>query len=119
MPVAGIIRPAPGQAAGRIDGGVRIRAAGPGAAARLEGHHERQPGLGELPAEPVLIAVGAVHGHRAEREPRRLGRTRQIRTDGQLGAERRVIPAHREVPGPGYTALHAPGNTTAHRPTPW
>jgi len=92
VPVAGIIRPAPGQGAGGIDGGVRIRAVGPGAAAGLEGHHERQPGPGELPAEPVLIAVGAIRGHRAEREPRRLGPAREIRADGQLGAAGSFLP---------------------------
>ena len=69
VPVAGIIRPAPGQGAGRVDRGVRVRAVGPGAAARLEGHHERQPGVGELAAEPVLVAVGAVRATARKANP--------------------------------------------------
>ncbi len=59
-PVARIVRAVPGQRAGRIDRGVRIRAMGPGPAARLERHHERQPGLRQLGAEPVLVPVRAL-----------------------------------------------------------
>jgi hypothetical protein len=65
VPAAGNIRPAPGQGTGGIDRGCARRAVGPGPAGRPERHHERQPGLGELAAEPVLVAVGAVGGHRA------------------------------------------------------
>ena len=101
LPVAGIIRPVPGQRAGRIDGRVRVRAVGPGPAPRLERHHERQPGLGKLAAEPVLVAVGAVRDDRTEHEPRRSGLDRQVRADRQLGAEPRVVLALREVPGRG------------------
>ena len=101
LPVAGIIRPVPGQRAGRVHRGVRVRAVGPGPAARLERHHERQPGLGELAAEPVLVPVGAVRGHRAEREPRLPGPDRQVRADRQLGPERRVVLPLREVPRRG------------------
>ena len=39
-------------------------------AARLKRHDERQPRLGELTAEPVLVAAGAARGHRTEHEPR-------------------------------------------------
>src|SRR6266576_1676723 len=90
VPVAGIIRPAPGQGPGRIDRGVRVRGAGPGAAARPQRHHERQPGLRELAAEPVLVAVGAVRDHGAEREPRLPRLRRQARADRQLGPEPRI-----------------------------
>ena len=101
LPVAGFIRPVPGQGAGRVRRGVRVRAVGPGPAARLEGHHERQPGLRELAAEPVLVAVGAVRGHRPEREPRRPGPERQVRADRQLGPEPRIVLPLREVPRRG------------------
>ena len=83
------------------DRGVRVRAVGPGPVARLERHHERQPGLGELAAEPVLIPVGAVRGHRPEREPRLPGPDRQVRADRQLGPEPRVALPLREVPRRG------------------
>jgi hypothetical protein len=75
----------------RIDRRVRIGAVGPGPAARLERHHERQPGPGQLAAEPVLVAVGAVRGDSPEREPRIPGPDRQISADRQLGPERRVV----------------------------
>ena len=101
LPVAGILRPVPGQRAGRVDRGVGVRAVGPGPAAGLEGHHERQPGLGQLGAEPVLVPVGAVGGHRPEREPRIPGPDRQVRADRQLGAEPRVALPLREVPRRG------------------
>jgi hypothetical protein len=61
---------------------------------RLERHHERQPGPGQLAAEPVLVAAGGVRGHRPEREPRGhrpereprgLSPDRQIRADRQPG----------------------------------
>src|SRR5262249_4638697 len=99
LPVAGIIWPVLGQRAGRVDGGVRVRAVGPGAAARLESHHERQPSLGQLGAEPVLVPVSAVGDDRAEREPRARSPDGQARADGQLGAERRVVFPLRKVAG--------------------
>ena len=37
--------------------------------AGFQGHHERQPGLRELAAEAVLVAVGAVGGYRANAKP--------------------------------------------------
>ena len=101
VPVPGIIRAVPGQRAGGICRGVRIGAVRPGPVAGLEGHHERQPGLGELAAEPVLVSVRAVGGHRPEHEPRRPGPDRQIRADRQLGPERRIALAFREVPRRG------------------
>jgi site-specific DNA recombinase len=101
VPVAGILRPAPGQGPGGLHGSVSVRGARPGPAARPERHHERQPGLRKLGAEPVLIAVGAVRDDRPEREPRRLGPDRKIRPDGQLGPELRVVLPLREVPGRG------------------
>jgi hypothetical protein len=58
--------------------------------AGLEGHDERQPGLRELAADPVLVSVGAVGGHRAEHETRSPVLGREIRADMQLGAERRI-----------------------------
>jgi hypothetical protein len=97
----GVVGPAPARLAGRVDRGVRAGAVGPGPAVRLERHHERQPGLGRLGAEPVLVSAGAVGGHRAEREPRGPGPDREVRPDRRLGAERRVVPAFREVPGRG------------------
>ncbi len=90
-PVPGIIRPVPGQGAGRVHRGMRVRGPGPGPAARPQRHHERQPGLRELAAEPVLVAVGAVGHHRAEGEPRLPRPDRQVRADRQLGAEPRVV----------------------------
>ena len=101
LPVTGIIRPAPGQRAGRIHRGVRVGGPGPGAAARPQRHHERQPGPGQLAAEPVLVAVGAVRDHRAEHEPRRPRPDRQLRADRQLGPELRVVLPLREVPRRG------------------
>ena len=93
--------PPHGQPAGRVDRGVRVLPVGPGPAARLERHHERQPGLGQPGAEPVLVPVGAVRRHRPEREPRRLARTARsapicsfVRNPGSL------FPL-REVPGRG------------------
>jgi hypothetical protein len=80
---------------------MRIGAVGPGPAAGLEGHHERQAGLGELAAEPVLVPVRAIGGHRAEHEPCSPGLDRQIRADLQLGAKRRIALPLREVPGRG------------------
>ena len=100
-PVAGILRPAPGQAAGGVHRGVRIRAVGPDPAARLEGHHEPQPGLGQLAAELVLVAVGTVRSGRAEREPRRPGLDRQLGPDLQLGPERRIVLTFCEMTGRG------------------
>ena len=97
LPVTGVVWPVPGQLAGRIDRGVRIGAVGPGAAARLERHHERQPSLGQFAAEPVLIPVGAVGAHRPEREPRVPGPDRQIRADLQLRPECRVVLSLREM----------------------
>jgi site-specific DNA recombinase len=99
LPVAGISRPVPGQRAGRVHRRVRISAIGPGPAAGLQGHDERQPGPGQLAAEPVLIPVGAVGGHRPEHEPRRLGLRRKIGADLQLRAEGRIVLSLREVPG--------------------
>src|SRR6266516_2204308 len=64
-PLTGTGGPVPGQRAGRTGRGVRIRAVGAGAAAGLEGQDERQPGPGELAAEPVLVPVGAVRAHTA------------------------------------------------------
>jgi hypothetical protein len=58
---------------------------------RPQRHHERQPGLRELGAEPVLVAVGAVRDDWPEREPRRLSPDREIRPDLQLGPELRVV----------------------------
>src|SRR6185312_13540653 len=90
-PVAGIFRAAPGQLAGRVHRGVRVVTVGPGPAARLERHHERQPGLRQLGPEPVLVPVRTVRAHRAERETRLTGPDRQRGADGQLGPERRVV----------------------------
>ena len=101
VPVAGILRPVPGQRAGRVHRGVRVRAVGPGPVAGFQGHHERQPGLGELAAEPVLVPVRAVRGDRPEHEPRSPGPDRQVRADRQLGPERRIALPLREVPGRG------------------
>jgi hypothetical protein len=90
----------PGQRLGRVHQSVGISAVGPGPAAGLEGHHERQAGLREFAAEPVLVAVRAVGGHRAEHEARSPGCDREIRADRQFGAERRVaLPC--KVPGRG------------------
>lgn len=108
-PVAGIARAVPGQGAGRIDGCARIPAVSPGVVPGLERHHERQPGLSKLAAEPVLIAVGAIGGHRAEGEPR------LPRLDGQLRADRQPAwcgildrsPPWRSA-GAGCTAPHPP-----------
>ena len=97
LPVAGIIRPAPGQGPGGLHGGVSVRGAGPGPAMRPQRHHERQPGLRQLGAEPVLVPVGAVRDHRAEREPRRPRPDRQLSPDHQLGPELRVVLPLREV----------------------
>jgi hypothetical protein len=102
MPVAGIILAVPGQGAGRIDRGVRIGVAGPHPATRPQRHHERQPGLGQLGAEPVLVSAGAVGDHRPECEPRLPGPDRQVRVDGRLGPERRVALPLGEVPGGVY-----------------
>jgi site-specific DNA recombinase len=99
LPVAGIGGPVPGQGPGRVHRGMGIGAVGPGAAAGPQRHHERQPGLGQLTAEPVLIPVRAIRRDCAEHEPRRPGPDRQIRADRQLGPERRVVLALREVPG--------------------
>ena len=90
-PVTWIIRAAPAQLAGRVDRGVRVLSAGPDPVTRPQRHHERQPGLRELAAEPVLVPVSAVGGDRPEREPRRLGPDREIRPDLQLGPEPRVV----------------------------
>ena len=60
-----------------------------------------QPGPGELAAEPVLVAVGAVGHKRAEAEPRRLGPHRQARADHQLGADPGSFLPPREVPRRG------------------
>ena len=65
---------------------------------RLQGHHERQPGLGQLAAEPVLIPVRAVRDDRPEHEPRLAGSDRQLHADRQLGAEPRIAFPLREVP---------------------
>jgi hypothetical protein len=100
-PVAGLLRPVPGQGAGSVRGSIGVRAVGPGLVAGFEGHHERQPGLGELAAEPVLVPVGAVGGHRPERKPCSPGPDREIRGDLQLGAEPRIALPFREVPGRG------------------
>src|SRR6266567_3582644 len=97
LPFAGIGGPVPGQRARGVRGSVGIGAVSPGAVAGFEGHHERQPGLGELAAEPVLVPVRAVGGHRAEHEPRGPGPDRQVRADRQLGAERRIALALREM----------------------
>jgi hypothetical protein len=84
------LRPVPGQDAGGVRGSAGISAVGPGPVAGLEGHHERQPGLGQFAAEPVLVPVRAVRGHRAEHEPRGRGPDRQVRANLQLGPERRI-----------------------------
>ena len=70
-------------------------------AAGLEGHHVRQPGVGEFAAESVLVPIRAVRAHRTEGEPGVPGPDGQIRADGQLGAEGRVVLAFAEVPGRG------------------
>ena len=66
--------------------------------AGFQDHHERQPGRGELAAEPVMVSGGTVSGHRAECETRSPGPDREIRVDRQLGAERRIALPLREVP---------------------
>ncbi len=101
LPVAGIIWPIPGQGASCVRGSVGISAVGPRPVPGLEGHHERQAGFGQLAAEPVLVPVGAIRAHRAEYHPRHPRLDRQVRADGQLGAERRVALPLREVPGRG------------------
>lgn len=53
---------------------------------RPQRHHERQPGLREPGAEPVLVPVGAVRHDRPEREPRRPRPDRQLRADHQLAS---------------------------------
>jgi hypothetical protein len=100
-PVARIPGPAPGQRAGGFHRGMRVLGPGPGPPVRPQRHHERQPGLRQLGPEPVLIPVGAVRGHRPERKPRLPRQDGQARADGQLGPERRVILALREMPGRG------------------
>jgi hypothetical protein len=100
--------PAPSQASARAasTGGMRVRAVGPGPAARLERHHERQPGLGQLAAESVLVPVGAVGGHRPECESRIPGLDRQVRADRQLGAEPRVAQRRASRTGrPGQSRI--------------
>ena len=81
--------------------GVRVRGRGPGPATRPQRHHERQPGLRQLAAEPVLVPVGAVRDDRPEREPRRPSPDRQVRAYRQLGPEPRVVLPLREVPRRG------------------
>ena len=85
-------------------GGVRTGAAGPGPVARFEGHHERQPGLGQRPAEPALVPVGAVRGDRPERESRRTARGWPVpvsltQRPGCRGAVDRRIPLAATVDG--------------------
>jgi hypothetical protein len=101
LPVPGIGGPVPGQGPGGVHRGVCVRAVGPGPAAGFEGQHERQPGLGQFAAEPILVPVRAVRGHRAEHKPRRPGPCREVRADLQLGAERRIVLPFREMPGRG------------------
>jgi site-specific DNA recombinase len=98
LPVPGIVRPAPGQRAGRLHRGMHVRGPGPGPAARPQRHHERQPGPRQLRPEPVLITAGAVGDHRAEGEPSVPGLDSQLRPDLQLGPELRVVLPLREVP---------------------
>jgi hypothetical protein len=69
--------------------------------AGFERHYERQPGLGQLAAEPVLVPVSAVGGRRPEHETRSPGRHRQFRADRQLGPERRIALALGIMPGRG------------------
>ncbi len=98
-PVPGMLGVRPGQGAGGMDGGVGVLAVGPGAVARFEGHDERQPGRGEVPAEAVLVAVGAVGGHGSEGNSGRLGGAGEFGGDLQFRAEAGVLPALGEVVG--------------------
>ena len=77
-PVPGISGSVPGQSPGRVHGSVRVSAVGPGPAAGLEGHHVRQPGVGELAAEPVLVPVGTVGGYRRNVNPAALACTARL-----------------------------------------
>src|SRR6266700_1445790 len=112
LPVTGIIRPAPGQGPGGLYRGVRVGGPGPGPAARPQRHHERQPGPGQLAAEPVLVAVGAVRDHRPEAEPRRPRPDRQLRADLQPGPELRVVLPLREVPRRGVRQRRSEEHTS-------
>ena len=50
----------------------------------MQRHHERQPGLRELAAEPVLVPVGAVGDDRAEQNPAARARTARSAPIGSL-----------------------------------
>ena len=113
--------PAPGQDAGRAHRGVRVRVVGPDPAT-LEGHHEPHPARANSPRNPFpsdpwsLVTSRAVGCHRPARERAALARTaRSAPVASWSGMAVRSSPWR--SPGPRCTALLAPDNRTAHRPT--
>src|SRR6266513_808586 len=77
---------------GRLVTRYQVALAGRAAGSAVATTRRRAPSGPDQPAaEPVLVAVGAVRHYRAEHEPRRPGPDRQVRADGQLGAERRIV----------------------------
>ncbi len=57
--------------------------------------------LPQFGAEPVLVPVGAVGGHRPERDARRPGPSHQLGPDLQFRTEPRIVLPFIEVPGRG------------------